>query len=471
MDAPLDKLLPAPETPRMAARRKRNLMDAVLTDSASPVCILDADRKLRHFSPGMESRTGWSADRVEGLICDPSVPDVPTPIDLLISALAPAVDVLTGQAQSVPAVLPTATGGLWKTRLTFLPILDADNSVVRVLVVSTDEQQANLPEVSLSQKLHAEITALRLEFRRRFADHSFIGNCAPIRKALAQAELLKDSRHGFSIVGPPGSGKRHLAKLIHVSGKQQELSFVTLDCRLLTADQLLDTLRELQRLTADRTSANHQRTGTLVFLDVDRCPREVQQWLLEHLEDEDVDIRFVGASQQPLQIAQDEGWLIPAFTELFSTLQVQLPPLHERGDDINLVAQHFVEDCRRSLETSAESLSAEVLAELQFYRWPGNVKELRQVIVDACQNSFDAVLKLEDLPFAFRAGQEAQQMPSLPEETELSLEQILMKFETDVLLKTLEACRGNKADAARRLGMTRPKLYRRLKTLGIETDD
>jgi DNA-binding NtrC family response regulator len=96
---------------------------------------------------------------------------------------------------------------------------------------------------------------------------------------------------------------------------------------------------------------------------------------------------------------------------------------------------------------------------------------LRQVIVDACQNSFNAELTIDDLPFSFRAGVDAQQLPSLPAETELSLDQILQKFETDVLLKTLAACRGNKADVARRLGMTRPKLYRRLKTLGIDTEE
>ena len=169
--------------------------------------------------------------------------------------------------------------------------------------------------------------------------------------------------------------------------------------------------------------------------------------------------------------AVSDGSLLPEFAAVSTALEIHLPGLHERGNDVNLLAQHFVEHCKRTLETSAETLSEDVLEQLQFYRWPGNVRELRQVIVDACQNSFDVELRTEDFPFAFRAGLEAQQLPSVPEETETSLEELLRKFETDVLLKTLAACRGNKADAARRLGMTRPRLYRRLKALGIDSEE
>lgn len=455
----------------MAARRKRNLLDAILTDTASAICVLDAERRLRHFSPGMTEKTGWEADKVEGLVCDPSILDSPTPIELLTSALAPSQEVLGGRTQAVESVLPQSTGGLWKTRLVFLPITNIDGATARIMVICTDDPRGKMPEASLSQKLHAEITSLRLEFRRRFSDHSFIGASSEIRKALDQAALLKNSSVGYSLVGPSGSGRRHLGKLIHVAGGQQELSFVELDCNLLTGEQLLVTLRELRRLSVDSSAPGHQRTGTLLLHNADRCPREVQQWLLDFLAEEGTAARFVATSASPLSAACEEGWMMSEFLQLFATLQLQLPPLHERGNDISLLAQHFTEHCRRTLETSAETLSADVLTELQFYRWPGNVRELRQVIVDACQNSFDVELTMEDLPFAFRAGLESQQLPTLPDESELSLEQILKKFETDVLLKTLESCRGNKAEAARRLGMTRPKLYRRLKSLGIDPDE
>jgi len=455
----------------MATRRKRNLLDAVLGESATAVCVLDAERRLRHFSPGMEKATGWGADKVEGLTCDPPVTAAATPLDLLRSALAPTIDVLTGQSQTVNAVLPTACGSVWRTKLTFVPLLDADQSLVRIIVVAEDNRGRQKGDASLSQKLHAEITALRLEFRRRFSDQSFLGKCPDIRKALDQAELLAKSDLGYSIVGPIGSGRRHLAKLIHVAGQRHDTSFVTLDCRLLTGEQLLITLRRLRQLSDNSAQPHHQHTGTLALVNGERCPTEVQQWLLENLESETDGIRLVAICETPFQQHLDEGWLSPEFCDLFSTLTIRLPSLHSRGEDITLLAQHFVQQCQRTLETSAETLSEEIVNELQFYRWPGNVAELLQVIVDACQNSFESRLTVEDLPFSFRAGLEAQQMPTVPQGNELSLEELMLRFEKDVLLKTLEACRGNKADAARRLGMTRPRLYRRLKTLGIDEDE
>ncbi len=452
----------------MATRRKRNLLDAVLSESTSAACVLDAERRVRFFSPGMESLTGWKAEQVEGLRCVPFAAPNASPIDLLTSGLSPSADVLNGSIESSTVVLPSRSGAGVKIHLVFVPLLDAGESVSRVLVIRTDTPGESPLGLSLTQKLHAEVTSLRNEFRRRFSEQSFIGNCPAIRKALTQAELLKDSGCGYSVLGPSGSGRRHLAKLIHVAGRHHEQSLVSLDCRLLLPEQVLDTLRALQRGAAEHAGTPHQQVGTLLMIDADRCPREVQQWMVEDLITEMAGVRMVSISCEPLAAAEADGWLLKEFCALFSTLQIELPSLHQRGDDVSLLAQHFIEECQRTLETSAEGMTEAVEDELRFYRWPGNVRELRQVIIEACQDSFGVKLEVEDLPFAFRAGQDAQQLPQIPEDRVQSLEDIMIRFEADVLTQTLEACDGNKAEAARRLGMTRPRLYRRMKTLGLD---
>ena len=453
----------------MAPRRKRNLLDATLSGSTSAVCILDADRRVRFFSPGLQDQTGWAADEIEGLICEFAAEST-TPKDLLTSTLAPSQDVLNGSNQSVHAMLPHSSGTSLRTCLTFLPINDEDGAVHRI-IVACGEAASGVPNKSLSLQLHAEVTALRLEFRKRFSGQSFVGQSPAILKAVNQAELLKNSTCGYSIVGPSGSGRRHLAKMIHAASEHQEYSFVALDCRLLTEVQVLDNLRRLRSLVDDKDSAAHRRTGTLLLLDADRCPREVQQWLLENLADEARGVRLAATSLEPLNAPDSIDWVVPEFLDLFSTLQIELPGLHGRGDDVSLLAQFFVEENHLTMRTSAESITAETQRELQFYRWPGNVRELRQVVHDACQNCFTAQLRPDDLPFAFRAGMTAQEMPATPLEGTTSLESILERFEVEVLLNTLSGCDGNKAEAARRLGMTRPKLYRRLKTLGLDQND
>ena len=454
----------------MTGTRKRNLIDHVLTASRSAVCVLDADRRVKFFSPGFAAQTGWKPEEVEGLLCDPVPADDRSAVEWLTAALTPAREVLEGHVQSVQTVLPKSGGLLLNTMLTFVPVMDGA-AVDRVLVLSEPESASLALRSSVSQKLHAEITALRLEFRRRFSDHSFLGKCPAIRRALDQAELLKSSRCGFSLVGPSGSGRRHLARMIHVAGQQAEYSFVTLNCRLLTADQLLGTLQTLRMVSDSAGGTAHQRVGTCLLLDADQCPREVQQWLLQNLRKEADGIRLAASSELPLNHPENEAWVIPEFRELFSAVQIDLPSLHRREQDVLILAQHFVEESRRTERTSAESIALDVQQELMFYRWPGNVRELKNVITAACQTCFSHQLQISDLPFIFRTGMDAQQLPPKPLQQVRSLDDLLQQFEKDILLNTILACRGNKAEAARRLGLTRPKLYRRLAALGLDVDD
>lgn len=443
----------------------------MVTRSEGAYCILDGENRIRFCSPGMEKLTGWPADQLEELICGPSVAATAEPVELFVAGIAPATDVRKGIPQSVNVLLPTKSGQGLRTTLTFFPVLDESSVVTRIIVLILPMQQTSNVAPSLAQKLHAEITSLRLEFRRRFSEPMFLGRSPAICKALEQADLLKQSDCGYSIVGPSGSGRRHLARLIHTSGQKNDSSFVALECRLLTAEQVLDSLRHLRRTANDSGGAAHQRIGTLLLLDADRCPRELQTWLLSDGWTELDGVRMVSVSENPLADPKSSEWILPEFRDLFSTLQIHLPALHHRGSDISILAQHFIEECHHSLETSAESMSSDVEQALRFYRWPGNVRELKRVIVEACQNSFTDCLASDDLPFAFRAGQDAQDLPHIPEQSVQSLEEIMQRFETDVILSTLRACSGNKAEAARRLGMTRPRLYRRLRTLGIDDEE
>ncbi|MEZ6063387.1 MAG: helix-turn-helix domain-containing protein [Planctomycetaceae bacterium] len=458
----------------MKTRRRRNLVDAILANSASAVCVLDADRRVRFFSPGMQQQTQWPPEKVEGLVCELAVAPDAKPIDLLTSAIAPPAAVLQGHIHFADAILPLAGRGTIQTRICHLPVEDEEGVVSRVIVFSSVQPADSADTITsrqLSQSLHAEITALRLDFRNRFGITSVLGRDPAMQRAIEQAHLLKDADCGFTIIGPPGSGRRHLAKTIHVAGRHMEDAIVPLHCRLLSSEQLFTALRQLgKRRTADAGAAHHP-VGTVLFVDADRMPREVQHWLLENLHTEAASIRLAATSEVPLLQPEQEGWILPEFRQLLSTVEIVLPSLHARGSDVLLLAQHFVENCHRLHNTSAESISETAAAELTAYRWPGNVRELKQVIYEACQTCFGERLEVSDLPFTFRVGMEAQRHPPAAPVAARSLEEILIRFESEVLQRTLEICNGNKAEAARRLGLTRPKLYRRLRTLGLESDE
>lgn len=454
----------------MAVRRKRNLLDPLLVRSSSAACVLDADLRIRFATAGFEALAGWPTDQLEGLVCDPSPKDSTALLDLLTSALAPPPAVMKGKIEASEIMLPNKEGRSQRVLLTFVPLADDEEDVDRVLVVARPATGKSTA-TPIVQRLHAEITQMRLQFRRRFGGQSFVGQCPAIQRAMEQVELLQGSGCGYEIVGPPGSGRRHLARMVHVGGQQSDASFLAIDCHLLQAEHLLTTLRQLQQLAEEASPVAHQMAGTLLMHNVHECPREVQQWLLENRSSLATDVRLVAAGDVPLSEVEQDGWALADFRQLFAAVQVVLPPLHDRSDDVLLLAQHFLEHSRRIEQTSAAEMDDAFKEELQFYRWPGNVRELRDVMFEACQNSFEARLTVDDLPFSFKAGLQAQQMPTPDDGNPQSLSDLMEDFEKKVLLNALDACGNNKAEAARRLGLTRPKLYRRLDALGLDGEE
>ncbi len=451
--------------------RRRNLLDQILVVSDSCLCIVDARRRMRFFSPGMEAWTGWSAADIEGLSCEGLAVEKAAPADLLAAAFNPGTASWKGQVQLWRAVLPTASGGVVRSQFCSIPLCSESGQVERVLMVRADGTSVpgTQSDHLVAQQLHAEVAALRADFRTRYDWDSFIGADASLTRVRPLAALLKDADCYFSIAGNSGTGRRHLAKCIHVGGRAAESSCVLVYCDLLSTQALFDALRQLQTMVAERAGA-HERPGLLLLVDVDRLPREVQQWLLDQSPNSD-SVRLAATTSVPLERVVADGWMLVEFQQMIAPVEIILPPLHGRGNDVLLLAHEFIQQNRRLNRTTAVELAQDVASQLLTYQWPGNVRELREVIYDACQNCTGKVIRIEDMSFAFRAGMDAQGAAPGRSQPFQSLNDLLRTTERRIVEATLTACGGNKAEVARRLGLTRPSFYRRLKTLGLSRDD
>jgi len=448
--------------------RRRNLLDQILVDSTSCLCIVDARRRIRFFSPGMASWTGWPASEIEGLSCDVVASDKNNASDLLAAAFQPGVETWQGRVTFREAVLPTQSGGALQANFCFIPLCSDSGQIERVFITRLDKAVSVSTSVpgSIGQQLHAEVAALRADFRVRRGWNSIVGkhdSMVPVRQL---AGLLRDSDCNFCLVGESGTGRRHLAQAIHVGSSDAEPSCVSVFCDLLSPEMLYDSLRELHRMTAE-FSGPHEHPGMLLLVEVARIPREVQQWLVQHVSDH-APFRIGCTSSVGLEQIVSEGWMLPEFRQLVAPIEVSLPRLHSRGRDVLLLAREFIERNRRLRQTEAQELSNEVAEELMNYQWPGNIRELEKVIHDACDTCSGSVIVPEDLPFAFRAGVEAQVLAPRADPKVQSLDELLRNAEKRILEATLRRCQNNKAEVARRLGLTRPSLYRRLKSLGLD---
>ena len=212
--------------------RRRNLLDQILVASDSCLCIVDAKHRVRFFSPGMEAWTGWSATDIEGLSCDGLTVEKTTPADLLAAAFNPTTASWKGQVQLWQAVLPTAAGGVVRSEFCSIPLCNESGQIERVLMIRTNRTTVSETQLdhSIGQQLHAEVAALRADFRARHDWNSFIGADASLGSVRQLAELLQNSDCYFSITGNPGTGRRHLARCIHVGGHTAESSFVPIYC-------------------------------------------------------------------------------------------------------------------------------------------------------------------------------------------------------------------------------------------------
>ena len=183
-------------------------------------------------------------------------------------------------------------------------------------------------------------------------------------------------------------------------------------------------------------------------------------------------MRIVGTT--PLEPNQWKNH--PELGYQIGTLQIRIPPLTERRDDIPLLAQWFLEQQNaRTTDSNKGSVSqavaqrtgfsADALDLLTQYYWPGNLDELASVTADAHANAVGTLVRAADLPA--RLGQAADALAMPQQEEKIDLGEFLQSVELELIQRALKAAKGNKAHAARLLGMTRPRLYRRLEQLGL----
>ena len=247
--------------------------------------------------------------------------------------------------------------------------------------------------------------------------------------------------------------------------------FVPIDCRNAPAGELRESIgRLIQTDWGELSPVDALQPGCLCFFHVDEMPRDVQERFLNFVESDAASpfrerVRIVSTSDAGLEAALQDERLLERFYFLLTALQITLPPLAERTDDLRPLAQHFAEGENRGRASQISGLSEEVLQVFVEYRWPGNVDELRAVVIAAAAECDDTMIRLNHLPFRFRTGLDAQQLGPPPESE--PLDAMLARIEREHLETALRQAGNNKTQAARLLGLTRASFYRRLGNHGL----
>ena len=304
-----------------------------------------------------------------------------------------------------------------------------------------------------------------------------LGTSAAIQSLFEQLRRIAPSEASVLICGESGTGKELVARSIHNNSRRREGPFVAVNCAALPESLLESEL--FGHAKGAFTDARHERKGlfqqaqhgTLLLDEVGELPLTTQPKLLRALEEGrvrpvgsdqevQVDVRLVASTNRDLETAVEESRFRQDLFFRINVIQIELPPLRSRGTDVLLLAQHFIEKFAARSEKNIVGLTEQTLERLLNYSWPGNIRELRNVMERAVAlTQYDRIV-VDDLPEKVRNYQSSQVFVGGDDPSELvPLEEVEARY----IQHVLRAVDGNKTMAARILGLDRKTLYRKLK--------
>jgi DNA-binding NtrC family response regulator len=324
--------------------------------------------------------------------------------------------------------------------------------------------------------LKKEVARLKKEMESRYHYHHLIGKSPAMQKIYDLVERIRDSSGNVLLTGESGTGKELVARAIHYSGSRKGGPFVPVNCAAIPETLLESELFGYKKgaftdAKADKKGLiSEAREGTLFLDEITELSPLLQAKMLRVIEERQVrplgdtnshpiDVRFISASNRSMKELIHQGRFREDLYYRLKVIDIELPPLRERKDDIPLLVQHFILKFGKESK-KVSGVSEETLRILIDYSWPGNVRELENVIQRAMTLSQQETILPEDLP--------ASMISELDEDIVgkgLRKKYSLDQLEKEYIQKVLIEAGGNKTKAAEILGLDRKTLYRKLEEI------
>jgi len=324
------------------------------------------------------------------------------------------------------------------------------------------------------ERLARENTTLKKNLRRAFPFSSILGTSRPIRELVTKAERIADSHLSVIITGETGTGKELFAKAIHFNSPRSAKPFVAVNCSAIPESIFESEMFGVEKGVATGVEARigkveHAQGGTLFLDEIGEMPLHLQVKMLRVLEERSLervggrtaipmDLRVIAATNRDLKKEIAKGTFREDLFYRLNGIELRLPPLRERKDDINLISRHFLEKWARYCGRPPMRFAKDVVEQFRCYPWPGNVRELENEVERAVALAYTDTVTMADLSDAVRQCKTGGQAG----------ESVLKNVEKGLIEQALLESGGNKTQAAERLGMSREGLRKKLKRLGID---
>jgi DNA-binding NtrC family response regulator len=443
-----------------------------------PVYVLDDELTIVFLNQECGNWLGPIAEQLPGVKCLYHTPAGAASPEMVAAGLCPPPGVIAGEDVSAEVSYYGEEGRMRRRRARFHAMGSPPGGMIGVVaVVDAEDLPEDISSSDLSSgeevqgmELHEAILRFRQEAAGRYRADRLVGASPGMLLARRQVELAAANRFSVLLVGPAGSGRRHLASAIHYAGSADYSAaspaggLIPLDCSVVAGDLIISTVAALARTSS---SSEKARQTTILFNHVDEIPAELQMELAVFLTRKPLAFRLISTARIALSELCVRGQFREDLAAVLSTITIVLPPLNERREDLPFLAQLFLEACNARGGKQVGGFTPEALDQLYSYSWPGNLDELMEMIVQAYRHASGHEIGVDDLPERLRLAASAAAYPRRQEER-IVLDEYLGRVERELIRRALSRSKGNKAKAARLLGLTRPRLYRRMVQLGLE---
>lgn len=453
------------------ARTRTNTpgLTRLLNLAEQPIYLLDESLTLVFCNEACQSWIGQSAEELVGRRCAYHSSTTVSGPEAVAAGLCPPPTVWECRPSVGVIAAVDAAGQSHPRQARFVPLAGSAGELGGMIVlVDPQDLAAESPpgdsQADEATELHQRVHEYHASAAARCRIDRLIGDSPAMRRARAQVELAAESRASVLLVGPAGSGRQFLADAIHYGTRHESRStLIPLACSVLGSELIQSALAALAK---HATLGEQATSSTLLLNDADQLPAEIQGEVLAVLSSRGFPVRVLATAREPLSELARRGQYRADLAAVLSTLTIEVPALSERREDIPLLAQLFLEEVNAGSERQLAGFSSEALDCLDAYPWPGNVDELILVISEACRRAEGALVGVHDLPERIHLAAAAAAHPR-PLEPRIVLDEFLGRIERELIERALSRAKGNKTKAAKLLGMTRPRLYRRLVQLGL----
>jgi two-component system response regulator HydG len=379
--------------------------------------------------------------------------------------------VVTG-APSLPTAIESVRLGITDYLLKPVKFDDLLSSIRRALSHQERHRQHNEAQAPASDRgLFPEI----------------VGESPPMKELFEIVERLADTDTNLLITGESGTGKEVVASTIHRHSRRRSGNFQVIDCTAVP-DSLFESILfghakgAFTGAIKDQSGLLRESDGGTAFFDeIGELPASLQAKLLRFVQEQTftpvgkteqirVDTRFICATNRELELEVNAGKFRRDLFYRLAVIHIELPALRDRGDDVILLARHFLHQLQGE-DRRIKGFSDEALAVLRHYSWPGNIRELRNAIERGIAMARDDAISLTDLPPSIRRAGKCERSQSVINMVSASHADAMDVVEREYLVSLLRENCGNVAQSARQAEMSRQGLHKLLKKHGLDAND